>query len=324
MQLGEAALYRPSDRTLHYLDIERKPVSALYIAQLDAAGALVAAPKMLQVQGSRYVTALAFLRSDESKYLCTTHTGLAYLDSETGSLSHLPNGLGDIVSSEQEGEKMRFNDAVADSHGRFYFHSMSKDESRKSGKLYLYDPRTMKGKSDLKVLEENFAIGNGPTIDEERRKFYFNVTSEGIGYVYDYDPETGLISNRRDFFNNHKRRPASLTDPLSAMVGPGFPDGHTLDSRGRVYQAVFARGLIERFTPDGECDLQIETGARCPTSCVFGGDSLRTLLVTTASEALQPGEIQVGGDRGGNILRIDLDDVLEEGVKGVVKPSFDG
>ena len=213
MQLGEAALYRPSDRTFHCarqfvgcmfgssgaaiaradaqsdswgtyaidLDIERKPVSALYIAQLDAAGALAGAPKMLEVQGSRYVTALAFLRSDDSKYLCTTHMGLAYLDSNTGVLSHLPNGLGEIISSEQEGEKMRFNDAVADSHGRFYFHSMSKDESRKSGKLYLYDPKTMKGKDDLKVLEENFAIGNGPAIDEERRRFYFNVTSEGIG-----------------------------------------------------------------------------------------------------------------------------------------------
>ena len=108
------------------------------------------------------------------------------------------------------------------------------------------------------------------------------------------------------------------------MLGPGGPDGHTIDSRGRIYQAVFGRGLVERFTPDGKCDLQVEINARCPTSVVFGGDSLRTLYVTTASIELLSGEITVKGDLGGQILKIDLDDILEEGVKGLVKPEFDG
>lgn len=142
--------------------------------------------------------------------------------------------------------------------------------------------------------------------------------------VFDWDSETGHLSNKQTFFDNSKRRPMALSDPLTMMLGSGGPDGLTLDSRGRLYQAVFGRGLIERFTSDGQCDLQIELGARCPTSVVFGGDSLRTLYVTTASMELLPGEITVRGDLGGNILKVDLDDILEKGVKGLVKPEFDG
>jgi sugar lactone lactonase YvrE len=140
--------------------------------------------------------------------------------------------------------------------------------------------------------------------------------------VYDYDASTGLISDRQVFFDNHERRPASLTDPVSAALGPGMPDGHTLDTAGRVYQAVFSRSCIERFTPDGTHDLTIEVPARAPTCPVFGGQELTTLYVTTASEPLLPGET-AAGDLGGNILKIDLAEVLGD-AKGTAKHEFAG
>jgi sugar lactone lactonase YvrE len=161
------------------LDIERSPVTALYIAQLDNAGNLVGQPKQIEIQGSRYVTALAFRRDTPGSYLCTTHTGLAYLDEATGRVDHLPNGLGELVP-EVDMPKFRFNDGVCDSRGRWYFHSMSKDVNQKTAKLYMYE-HGMHGKADLKVLEEDFAIGNGPVIDEERGKLYFNFTEQAKG-----------------------------------------------------------------------------------------------------------------------------------------------
>jgi L-arabinonolactonase len=147
--------------------------------------------------------------------------------------------------------------------------------------------------------------------------------ADWVSGVYDWDAETGLISNRQPFFDNNARRPAALTDPVSAALGPGNPDGHTLDTAGRVYQAVFARACIERFAPDGTHDLTIELPARCPTCPMFGGDALTSLYVTTASEALLPGEA-AAGDLGGSVLRIDLAEVLGEGVKGTVKHEFAG
>lgn len=154
-------------------------MSALYIAQLNALGEVQGAPRMVEIQGSRYVTALAFRKGVPRSYICTTHSGLAYLSEDTGKVEHLQVGLGEIISKEEQ-EYQRHNDGYCDSKGHFYFHSMSKDDGKKHGKFYMYD-KSMKNKSDLKLLDDNFAIGNGPVIDEDRKKCYFNVTSESIG-----------------------------------------------------------------------------------------------------------------------------------------------
>lgn len=161
------------------LDIERSPVSALFIAQLDDEGNLASAPRLVEIKGSRHVTALAFRKDHAKSYLCTTNTGLAYLSEKTGELEDLPNGFAQIIPEDKK-DKMRFNDAFCDSKGHFYFHSMSRDESQRTGKLYMYSS-DMKSVADLKVLEEDFAIGNGPVIDEERKRFYFNSTPDGVG-----------------------------------------------------------------------------------------------------------------------------------------------
>lgn len=160
------------------LDIERSPSSALYIAQLTDSGDMVGSPKEIEIKGTRYVTALAFIRGETGRYLCTTNTGLAYLDEGTGELTPLPNDLGNVVP-EDERTELRFNDAYVDSRGRFYFHSMSLDESSKRGKLYMYE-RGMERVRDLRVLEQDFAIGNGPIVNDETNRFFFNSTADGI------------------------------------------------------------------------------------------------------------------------------------------------
>lgn len=139
------------------LDIEVGPSSKLFVAKLNEDDSLSGPPREIPVKGSRYVTALAFRKDHPGSYLCTTHTGLAYLSEETGEVDHLPGGLGQIVA-EDDKDKFRFNDACTDSKGRFYFHTMSLDEDKKDGKLYMYE-NSMKSVGDLKVLETGFAIG---------------------------------------------------------------------------------------------------------------------------------------------------------------------
>lgn len=161
------------------LDIERSPATCLYIAQLDNAGNLSSKPRQVEIEGSRHVSAIAFRKDEPGSYLCTTHTGLAYLSEATGQVVDIPGNFNQIIP-EDEKDSMRFNDAVCDSKGHFYFHSMSRDETKRKGKLYMYSPE-MTSMTNLKVLAEDFAIGNGPVIDEERGRFYFNVTTDGIG-----------------------------------------------------------------------------------------------------------------------------------------------
>lgn len=112
-----------------------------------------------------------------------------------------------------------------------------------------------------------------------------------------------------------------MFDPLTTAVGPGFPDGHALDSAGNVYQAVFGRGLIERFTPEGVNDLTIKLPARFPTCPAFGGKDMKQLYITTASEPLLPGEKELAGDQGGCVLKVDLSSYMQSS-NGCVKPPF--
>lgn len=91
-------------------------------------------------------------------------------------------------------------------------------------------------------------------------------------------------------------------------------------TNGNVYQAQFGSALLERFTPEGVSDLTIQLPARCVTCPVFGGPALDQLYVTTASEALLPGEM-LAGDLGGQVFRVDLS---AERVKGSVKHEFAG
>ena len=176
------------------LDIEREPVSALYIAQLTPSGDLIGFPRMVEIKGSRYVTSLCFRKGVPGSYLCTTNTGLAYLSETTGALEHLPNELGQIIS-EADKDKFRFNDGACDKKGRFYFHSMSRDDGAKTGKLYMFE-KGMKKSADLRVLEQGFAIGNGPVIDEQRKRMYFNFTESGIGCQCANDPLPYVLLKR--------------------------------------------------------------------------------------------------------------------------------
>jgi len=304
--LGEASLYRPEDNTLHYLDIEAEPVSKLFIASLDTLGNLKST-RTVSIKGSRYVTSLAFRKDHPNSYIVGTSTGLAFLDEETGQITD------EIALIEEDTDDMRMNDACIDSKGRIWANSLHKGGEKK-GKLWSYLPA-----EGVREVESGFAIGNGPTF--ANGKMYFNVSSEGVSYVYDFDVENGKVSNRKTFFDNNLRSAKGI---LGSVLGEGTPDGMTADSAGNIYVADFGRACVQGFSPDGQQFLQINLPARCPTCPVFGGDNLRTLYVTTATEALLPGEQAILGDLGGNIFKVDLDAVLQAGVKGVVKHAFAG
>ena len=62
----------------------------------------------------------------------------------------------------------------------------------------------------------------------------------------------------------------------------GLPDGSALDSEGYVWNCRVGGGCVVRFAPDGRVDRVVELPCLAPTSCAFGAEELRTLLVTSA------------------------------------------
>lgn len=117
--------------------------------------------------------------------------------------------------------------------------------------------------------------------------------------VYRFDlSEDGVISNKREFV---RFEPAW-----------GYPDGMTTDADGCIWIAHWDGARISRFTPDGALDRSIDVPVSRPTSCVFSGNHLERMFVTSASigRADEP--------LAGAVFEVDA------GVKGCPAHSFAG
>ncbi|MFJ4194274.1 SMP-30/gluconolactonase/LRE family protein [Pseudomonas sp. NPDC089534] len=62
----------------------------------------------------------------------------------------------------------------------------------------------------------------------------------------------------------------------------GGPDGSAMDADGYVWNARWDGGCLLRLTPDGHVDRRIDLPVSRPTSCVFGGEDMKTLYITSA------------------------------------------
>ena len=74
-------------------------------------------------------------------------------------------------------------------------------------------------------------------------------------------------------------------DNAEIWYGPdqnGGPDGSAIDTEGFVWNARWDGSCLLRLTPDGQVERKIDLPVSRPTSCVFGGEDLKTLFITSA------------------------------------------
>ena len=155
----------------------------------------------------------------------------------------------------------RSNDAKMDPCGRIFFGaSVADDDHEAEGALFCYD----KGK--VFCLQENTKISNGMAWSSDRKSFFFSDSLEYAVFKYDYDPERGIISNRRTLFS----------------VENGVPDGMCIDSEDNLWVAVWGGNRIEkRDGVTGEKLAEIRVPAKQTSSCNFLDDG-KTLFITSA------------------------------------------
>lgn len=183
--------------------------------------------------------------------------GFLAMDPGTGSLSMLA-----AVESDLPGTRM--NDGACDRAGRFFAGTMAEDESPGAGALYL-----LATDHQVSRLVAGVGISNGiGWTPDDRRMYYIDSLTYRVD-VFDYEPATGAIGNRRTF----------------ATLGAGevMPDGLAVDSEGGVWVALWGGSEIRRYAPDGRLELSVAVPAANVTSCAFGGPGLRTLYITTAA-----------------------------------------
>jgi sugar lactone lactonase YvrE len=189
----------------------------------------------------------------------------------------------------------RFNDGKVDRAGRFWIGTMDRQLKRPIGRLYCLEG------SRARAVDQGFELSNGIGWSPDNRTMYFSDTHARTIYAYDFDLENGTANQRRVF--------------AQVDEGPGGPDGMTVDAEGAVWSAMFDRGVIHRYLPDGKLDQVVRLPVSRPTSCIFGGADLRTLFVTTARFGLQA-EALAREPWAGGVLAIDLP------YAGLAEPRF--
>jgi sugar lactone lactonase YvrE len=209
--------------------------------------------------------------SDESTPV-PQHVGAAKPRTNGGLVLNLRDGVGLLepggdlrwlVYWARDG--MRGNDAAVDPAGRLWAGTMRYDQAPGGGFLARVEPT---GRATV-ILPE-VSISNGIGWSPDITRMYYVDTPTGRIDVFDYDMDSGEVTNRRPL--------AEVTDT------DGKPDGLCVDAAGCVWVAVNGGGQVRRYTPEGILDRTVDVPAEQVSACCFGGDDLSDLYVTTGRE----------------------------------------
>jgi sugar lactone lactonase YvrE len=277
--VGEGPLWDPVDNVLYFVDI---PDGAIFQYDPDTHA-------MRRWDVPSAVGALALRELGGAVLACGD--GFHFFDFATGERTP-------ISDPEANEPRTRLNDGKVDRRGRFVAGSMDSSLGEPLGALYALD-----ADSRLRTLETGVRCSNGPCWSPAGRTFYFSDTPLGRIFAYDYDLDSGDISNKRVF--------------VSTRELDGSPDGATVDADGCVWSAIVMGSKLARFTPDGTLERTVEMPANFVSSMAFGGSGLDVLYVTSIGEPVnnQPAS---GAAPGG------LFAVHGLGVTGLVEPRFAG
>jgi len=260
--LGEGPLWSVSEQTLYWLDIARKTL--LRKRASDATCQQRSLPD--------YPGCLAEL--SPGSIAIAMGAGIQRLTFETGEIDLLYLG-----PARRSGT--RFNDGKVDPRGRFWVGTMQNNlrpdgEScavdRQDGALYCFE-----SDGNVITIEENIGIANTLAWSPDLKRFYFGDSLRGQIFRYDFDADTGIVGNKREFF---------------AAAERGVPDGSAIDVDGCLWNARWDGGAILRITPEGQLDRVIELPVPRPTSCIFGGPNFETLYVTSATCGLSAEQLE--------------------------------
>ena len=256
--VGENPLWNPDDRRLYWTDNRSQRVHRLD----PATGAVERA-----VEGHSFY---AFtLQADGSLLLFMDRTRVGA--AQAGGPVRL------VVDGLPREREARFNDIVADRSGRVVAGVIPPEGG--TGSLYSVGPD-----GSAAALASGLEMPNGMAFSSDDRLLYVAETRGRRISLFDYDLDSGTVSNRRVFVD------------LSGEQG-GSPDGITLDADGCLWVALAGGWSVVRYGPAGAEITRVEFPARKITSIGFGDSDLSTAYVTSSSRQSTPGE-EIGPEGG--------------------------
>tara|TARA_R110001599_G_scaffold12307_1_gene57664 strand:+ start:272 stop:1162 length:891 start_codon:yes stop_codon:yes gene_type:complete len=278
MSLGESPVWSVEDQVLHWVDINQGQIYTWSPSRNDT-------PKVVTLREKVGCLALA-----TSGLLAATASGVDYLP-EVGLPKRLFNNP---EWDERQGN--RFNDGRCDAAGRFWIGTIANDEASSTAALYCLD----NGKLQKRLSD--IGISNGLAFSPDQRWLYHTDSLTRRILRYSFDLETGALGQSDVFVD------------LEQLGLPGVPDGAAVDAEGYYWSALYGGGRIVRFSPRGELVEEHAMPCPHPTMIAFGGDDLRSLYITSATQHLQAEDKQVFPDAG-SLFKMHV------AIPGLVEPS---
>ncbi|KAJ5521063.1 hypothetical protein N7463_001516 [Penicillium fimorum] len=252
--LGEAPYYDQERREIRWLDINRKH---MHFVNLDNG------PSSLRtIETDSLLGVTANIAGSDNLIAAGKH-GFATVDRQTGTVKFIAQtfrseGLENV-------HRMRMNDGAVDKHGRFWAGAMPdslvvKEIPPNEGSLWRLDHN-----GSVQCVIKGLSVPNGIGWNRSYDTMYVTDSIARNIYAFDFDLESGRLSNRRIFFHSSKEA--------------GLPDGLVVDEQDFVWTALFFGGKILRISPMGEVVTEIMFPCSLVTCPVFVGTEL---FVTTA------------------------------------------
>ncbi len=224
------------------------------------------------VDAGQYVGCIAPKKDDG--VILGMHHGIYFFDFKSEKFTF-------VCDPESDKPDNRFNDGKCDAYGRFWAGTMNLEEKDPLGALYRID----RDHSVTKMVDK-VTVSNGIAWNPDNSIMYYIDTRTKSVFAFDYDLKTGSISNRRV--------------AVKIPDGQGSPDGMTSDSEGMIWVAHWGGWRISRWDPrNGKLIEVINIPVEKVTSCVFGGDDLDELYITTASRGLNADGLKKQPHAGG-------------------------
>ncbi|ATH78138.1 gluconolaconase [Vreelandella venusta] len=278
MSLGESPVWSAKHQTLHWVDINNGNIYSWNTQPGDA-------PSVISLDEKVGCVALA-----EEGLLAAAASGVKHLPQQ-GQAQHLAD------NAEWAAQGNRFNDGRCDAAGRLWVGTIAGDEASPTAALYCLEG----GKLEKRLSA--MGISNGLAFSPDQRWLYHTDSLTRCILRYPFDVATGELGQSEVFVD------------LEQLGLPGVPDGAAVDAEGYYWSALYGGGRIVRFSPSG--DLVEEYAVPCPhpTMVAFGGDDLRSLYITTATQHLQTAEDKHAYPDAGSLF------TMRVATPGLVEPS---
>lgn len=195
--------------------------------------------------------------TDPNKVIIAPDLHIALLDLTTEEVE---------ILATVEGKDERFNDGKCGPAGNFIVGTMHVSDPL--GKLYNF---TKDG--GVQFVQDGIKTSNGLGWSPDYKTMYYVDSKYKEVYAFDYDLETGALSNKRVAFK--------------LPEGDYSPDGLTTDKDGMIWLAWWRGYCVTRWNPQtGEMIGKVEVPAPQVTACCFGGDDGKTLYITSARDGV--------------------------------------